>query len=328
MNRTLVIGARRRKLGIGEFVARWFADAGAEVCAVVGTRMESAEEARQTLLQQYGIECRAYTQVEQALAAEDPQIVAICSPYACHREHLLAVASAGAHCLCEKPMWWNETHADAVAEETTRLVDAFLDQNLHLELVTQWPQTLPWFYQLFPEQQDRPVEQFCMQLSPSSKGASTVLDSMPHVISMLQALVGCGDIHKARARFLDAERGELRCEFEYHYGAERVSAACLFKTCETPPRPAGYAINGEQADRVVQLPEYTMLLEGSLPGGRGKSVNLEDPLKLLVRDFLNTVISGETGKNRQALIESMTLQLPLIAAVHELERGSLDAGTS
>ena len=46
----LVIGARRRRQGIGEFVARSFAGAGAEVRGIVGTTPQSVEETRAHLL--------------------------------------------------------------------------------------------------------------------------------------------------------------------------------------------------------------------------------------------------------------------------------------
>ncbi len=127
MSRVLVIGARRRRQGIGEFVARWFAARGAEICAVVGSRAESAEIARQKLASSYGIECRAYDAVETALKREEPDIVAICSPYVHHKDHLRAAAAAGAHCLCEKPLWWQKEPSDP-GEETVRIVDAFLDR--------------------------------------------------------------------------------------------------------------------------------------------------------------------------------------------------------
>ena len=49
MQRVVVIGARRRRQGIGEFVAQYFAECGAEICGLVGTSPETVEQAVHSL---------------------------------------------------------------------------------------------------------------------------------------------------------------------------------------------------------------------------------------------------------------------------------------
>ena len=101
--RVLIIGARQRRQGIGHYVAREFNAAGCEVCAVVGTSDPTAAEARDAL-RAFGIVATPYSDLREALDQQRPDIVAICSPYVVHREHLLLTADARAHCLCEKPL--------------------------------------------------------------------------------------------------------------------------------------------------------------------------------------------------------------------------------
>ncbi|MCI0650956.1 MAG: Gfo/Idh/MocA family oxidoreductase [Planctomycetes bacterium] len=328
MKRTVVIGARRERQGIGEFVARALAHAGAEIVAVVGRSDASAEEARRTLAARYGIRCRAYGSAAAALEREAPEIVAICSPFRLHAEHLALAAEARAHCLCEKPMWWPERMAD-LARGTAALVDSFLARERRLALVTQWPQTLPWFYRLYPSAEGERLTRFEMELAPDSTGAQAVLDSLPHVLSMLQALTGTGAVADARADFARADRRELLVDFVYKPATiEALSAPerstssidvrsidvhCRLVTCSAPPRPAAYALNGRRVDREIALPAYTMSLRGE-----GSSVELVDPLELLAREFMEKTQSAAPA-NRQALEESVTLLAPLWEAVRKLE---------
>lgn len=320
MRRVLIIGARRRRQGIGEFVARWVADAGAEVCAVVGTSEESAGLARDNLARQYGIQCRAYSDLRRGIADERPDLVAICSPIEAHREHLAIVAEAGVHCLCEKPMWWRR--GSDLAGETEAIVDGFSGRGLHLELVTQWPCTLPGFYNLYPEVQSEPLERFEMLLAPTSTEDQAVVDALPHVLSMLQALAGPGQVKAANAGFESSNREALRLDFEYTTGApdgdaERtIEAQCRLVTCPERPRPAAYAINGRRADRVIRLPDYVLELEAREGEGEPRRVTLEDPLKVLIREVLGRIESAPSwaGVKRRNLVDSITQLEPLVDA--------------
>lgn len=299
VTRVVVVGARCRRQGIGEYVGRYFAEAGAELCAVVGTSDRTVDEARRALRERCGVACRGYTSLDDALEREQPGIVAICSPYCFHREQLEIAARAGVHCLCEKPFWWEEEAADRGAE-TTRLVDLFVEAELYLALVTQWPYTLPAFYRLHPQAAGQTVDTFRMRLSPLSSGVEMVIDAAPHVLSMLQRLVGRGRIRAPRAEYRGAERADLRLIFDYHHAAGTTAVSCVFRRCEERPRPASYAINDTEAWRRVDLPSYNMFFEAE-----GRKTRLEDPLGLLVQDFLAKVHAAAPTA-REELIESIT----------------------
>ena len=297
MLEVVVIGARRVRQGIGEFVARFFHEAGARVRAVVGTSEESVRECRRNLLERYGLDCAGHLTVREALERERPDIVAICSPIRFHRAHLEAVAASGAHCLAEKPLWWAE---EADRDRTTAaLVDAFERRSRHLALITQWPMTLPDFYRVHPEQRGRPVERFEMLLSPTVKGTSMVLDSVSHPLSVLQALVGVGEVESARAVWPDCGGERLRLDFRYVHAAGAVEASCRLVRKTEPPRPAGYAVNGCAVARRIELPDYRIFFEDG-----GRRVEVEDPLPRLVRRFLERVRSG-APTDREALIHGM-----------------------
>jgi len=299
--RVLVIGARRRRQGLGAYVAKAFHDAGCDVCAVVGTSNESAAAAADEL-RPAEIAAKPYVDLRDALREQQPAIVAICSPFRVHREQLELVAEAGCHCLCEKPLWWGPGVESA--SETASLVDSFLKAGLLLDLLTQWPQTLGTYLELFPQSAAEPPERFEMRLSPIASGPDMVLDAMPHVLSMVWALTkASGEIDAARAAFDDGGR-ELTVDFDYRVGSRTMRVTAQFVTCPEQPRPAWYGINGRIAERKIDMTAgYAMRLVAGHDAG-GRSVALPDPLPMHVRQFVDEV-RGERGlfsqERRQAL---------------------------
>jgi predicted dehydrogenase len=79
-HRVGVIGARRKRQGTGEYVAREFARCGCDVRAVVGTSEPTIELARTALRQRYGIDCAGFASLAAMLQTEPVDIVAVCSP--------------------------------------------------------------------------------------------------------------------------------------------------------------------------------------------------------------------------------------------------------
>lgn len=292
-----MIGARRKRQGLGEFLAKWFVRAGAGICAIVGTTPATVNGARRKLLECYGIDCRGYIDLGPALELERPDIVVIASPYAHHLEQLRAVAKAGAHCLCEKPLWWGESRDRAA--ETEKVLADFAPSGYYLGTVTQWPHTLPYYYHLYPHLEGQAVEHFAMELSPITRGPDMVIDAAPHVLSMLFALLGEGRVCAPHANFLAADGSELQLDFEFRHARGAVPVQCRFATVEKPPRPASYAINGHLAMRTISLPEYRMYFTGS-----DAAVEIEDPLELLVKTFLRQIVTG--AKPGRELLLSVT----------------------
>ena len=320
MARVIVIGARRRRQGVGEFLAQAFSGAGADVCAVVGTSPETAALAQTQLRERHGIRCTAYSSVETALRSENPDIVAICSPFEVHYEQLQAVQRAGAHCLCEKPLWWGES-GDRIAA-TESIVDGFAAQNRYLALVTQWPYTLPAFYRIYPEQENRPVASFHMRLSPTRAGLNMVLDSVPHLISMLRHLLGYGTIATVRARFPGSGESRLELDFEYRHDAGSTGVRFEASVCVDPPRPASYAINGLRVERRIALPQYRTSFVGP-----NRQVEVQDPLTLLAVDYLNKV-QTRRATDRRGLIESIAALEVLYASASAAATGDARYGAS
>ena len=297
VHRILIVGARRRKQGLGEFIAQYFHEQGAEICGIVGTSSHSVEDTARHLQQQYGIVTQGHTNLKSALEQTNPTLVVIASPTGVHRQHLETVAAFGVSCLCEKPLFW-EDGATCEPDEVERLVDRFCGKGQLLQLVTQWPETLDEYYSLCPQVKDQPVERFEMLLGPASSGINMAIDALPHVLSMVHCLTGVGEVQKVGATHKSHDHLNITFDYRHAQGCLEV-AVDLIQSPESP-RPAGYAINGYDVRRTIQLPEYQMIFTGE----SGKQVAVEDPLRKLVKHTLADLESGQPT-DKQRLIASM-----------------------
>ena len=235
VHRVLIVGARRRKQGLGEFITQYFHEQGAEICGIVGTSPQSVEDTVRHLQQQYGISTQGYTDLKSAIEQVNPTVVVIAAPNRVHRKNLEMVASAGISCLCEKPLYWDEGRP-VDPNEVEHLVNRFCNDGQLLQLITQWPETLDEYYSIYPEVKDQPVERFEMLLGPASSGINMVIDSLPHVLSMVHWLTGIGDVQNPRALTKNPEHQTVSFEYRHATGCLEV-AVDLVQTPESP-RPA------------------------------------------------------------------------------------------
>jgi hypothetical protein len=288
--KALVIGARRARQGIGAFVAQALIDAGCELVGVVGTSPGTVREPAAFF------DVPGYVEVSEALRTEQPDLVAICSPIGFHREQLELVANADCHCLCDKPLWWDDAHGSR-AWFTDQLIENFEQNGKYLALLTQWPHALPAFYALHPDLAAHGIESFAMQLGPTTTGARAVLDSISHPLSMLERLVGLAEVKDVRADLP---------KLEFSYGG--VAIEVTLTTTPEPPRPAAFAINGRWARRVVE-PGYRLFLEDD-----GRRVPMKDPMPLRVAEVVNAARAG-LPPDRDALVMGMANLERLMMAV-------------
>jgi predicted dehydrogenase len=280
-----IVGARRRRQGIGEHVARWFVARGAEVRAVVGTSPETVALAREALASVAGIHCRGYTSVEALLDGERPDALAICSPVETHAAALEIAARRRVHVLCEKPLLAPAPGAELGAEARA-IAARFAAAGRLLRTVTQWPYTLGAFRRLYPGQDLGAVRRFAMRLSPATRGAARMIaDSLPHPLSVLRALAGPGAV-RLRAIEVPSE-DEARVRFAWEHARGAIEAEVVLVRVPEQPRPAWIEIDGRRAEREVRLADYAMALVGER-----KRVPLEDPLGLLVGDFVEALRLG------------------------------------
>ncbi len=80
-------------------IPAWQAQRGVEVVGVMDSVLDRARATGQT----FSVP-GAFDDVERMLRELSPDVVSICTPAGCHKEHAVAALRAGAHVLCEKPL--------------------------------------------------------------------------------------------------------------------------------------------------------------------------------------------------------------------------------
>jgi len=281
--RVAVIGARRRRNGLGPFAVGHLLRAGARVPCFLATGEATREAARRDLARRFGAAPRGYLDLDAMLGSEELDALAILSPAETHESFLEAAAAVGLHVLCEKPLVWGMGDP---AQAAARIADRFEALSLALWENCPWPYALPAFARLHPARaggRGAPPREVRMQLQPASRGVQALGDMLPHVVSLLQALVP-GRAPAAEAigfSTRDPEAERLEARFTYRTGEASTRAVLSLERSDVRPRRAALAVDGLSAERVVTGPDFALSLFGE-----GRSVPLPDPFAALVADFV------------------------------------------
>jgi predicted dehydrogenase len=249
------------------------------------------------------------------LARESLDALAILSPAETHTAYLHAALAAGLHVLCEKPLVWGRPD---LAADAARLVDAFDRAGLLLWENCQWPYTLPAYERLFPGALERPPERFFMLMQPASGGVQAFGDSLPHILSLLQALVP-GDaptLVDARFAISDPARGDQDMGFRYCTDRWSARVDVRLEPTDASPRAAVYALDGRRARRRVAGESYRL----SFASDDGREVPLDDPLRILIADFVGALRGARSPSRSREIAQRMSLLGQLVDAYDGWER--------
>ncbi|HOJ40369.1 MAG TPA: Gfo/Idh/MocA family oxidoreductase [bacterium] len=94
----------------GEHMAAYQANPHTRLVAVCGRTRESAERK----LREYGFEAKIYTELEEMLRREKPDILSICTPNHLHASQTILSARAGVNLIIEKPVALTEEELSAM----------------------------------------------------------------------------------------------------------------------------------------------------------------------------------------------------------------------
>ena len=317
-----VVGAGRRRQGLGPFVARNLLAAGAGIPAFVVTSAASAAEVARQWARDLGIEARGHLELASLLREERVDALAILSPAETHARHLEAALAAGLHVLCEKPFVWG---VPRLAETARRLALAFESRGLLLWENCVWPYVLPAFAQLHPGALAQTPRRLALRLQPASRGVQMLGDCAPHVLSLAQALLPGGPARIESLRFAGgaAEADALDLAFTYAVGERTLDVELELRRRERQPREAALAVDGRWAQRLVSAEDYRLSFAAD-----GRTVPLPDPLTLLVADFVRALPSpGEraaAGRSRE-IAQRMELLESIVAGFALHSRGEAGA---
>jgi predicted dehydrogenase len=223
--RVAVVGAR----GIGKHHAKWFSRAGCEVAAIYGTQPESAEAAAAAIRELVPFTGRVFSDWDRFLAEGDFTAASVCSPAEAHQDNVVALARAGKHVLCEKPLAWHwESRPEAIVQEAREMLAAAREAGVILAVNAQYPAALPAFRQLHREVLGEEAEFPRLSYFMETKGkprsphgpAEVWVDLAPHPLAFLDAAVPGGSV-RWHTLEEDGEGLEARVGFDWVAG-ERV----------------------------------------------------------------------------------------------------------
>jgi predicted dehydrogenase len=297
-----IVGARRRRRGLGPFVARDLRAAGAEIAGFLATSPATRDATARAL------SAPGYLDLDAMLAAEPLDALAVLSPAETHARYLEAACAAGLHVLSEKPLVWGEP---GLARIAARIAVAFDARGLLLWENCPWPYALPALEALHPGATARAPRRFEMRLQPASRGVAMLGDAMPHVFSLLQAL-NPGDkpaVLEPRFSRRDAAADELVVRFVYRSDAAATRVRATLVRTEAVPSRAVLAVDGRVAQRVVSPDDYRLAFADG-----DRSVPVPDPLTLLVADFVRALEAGRAASRSREIVQRMALLETLVAA--------------
>ncbi len=281
--RVAVIGAGRSSNGLGPFIAKYFQQAGHDVCAVLTSNPQSAQAAAANLVQ-YGIKAHPFSDAVQLFHQAKPDIAVIASPTSTHSQMLKA--ASGCHIFCEKPFIWGP-------KMLTELEEIFKQPGT-IAMNSQWPFSLPLYERLcgMPEK----IEKFQIRLSPIVDGRAMILDSAPHALSLLYAACGEGELSNIN---IDYRPGRMLIKFNYG------TCDSTIELVQTPnqPRPFSYGFNDQVISREIDTRDYSISFRHA-----DKILPIEDPLKLCIEDFIEAIEHNReplTGKRHILKTSSM-----------------------
>jgi len=283
--------------GIGKFHAHEYKSLDCDIVAILGSTKERAKKTASMLCENFGINAKPYHELEKLLE-EKIDAVSICTPPELHEQQVRKCLERGLNVLCEKPFVQGENNYQE-ARELAKLAE---EKNKILTINTQWPSVIPAIGDYADLAR---VKSFSMSMEPGVKCKEMIIDSLPHMNSMLIALIPNGKPEKISFPKREDEDIEIKFNYVFEKGECEVKYNFRYKT--ERPRNIGFGINGVSFVREVGE-NYKQKLVCN-----GKSIEIEDPLKVSVRSFIEAI--GGRGKpliSEREILENVYLQERII----------------
>ncbi len=290
-----LIGARRTNNGIGEYIARYFHAAGAQVSAVLGTSDQTARSAAENLVK-YGIRARPYSDFSRMINDEDIDAVVIASRAATHEHYIEQSIEAGAHVFVEKPFLPPDT--PDLPRVLKKLFIRARRRRITIAMNSQWGFSLPFYEELCGQVAQAGAGTFIMRLSPMCSGREMIPDSVPHALSMLHTALGEGVVEDVEIR---AENDSMDISFAYRWSEGVCRASVNLVTEKKQPRTFSFGFGGRVAHRTIDMATYGISLSYE-----GKVLPIPDPLRLSVGDFVSAIEDRRAPSVGEAHITATT----------------------
>ena len=279
MIRVSIIGARKDRNGIGEYIGKYLRQNRAEIISVLGTAEKTSESASLSL-RKYGIESHPYIDFYEMVEKENPDAVVIASPSSTHYEYLVKCVDLGLNVFCEKP--FIKPDLDDVREKVEDILEKAKEKRLTVAMNSQWPFAMKYYKKICGEVGIKKSNKFFITMSPFASGKEMIPESVPHALSLLYFLFGKGEI--ADLNFESAKEEGMVIQFRYHFGTKDCRVFIELIRKEEQPRMLQFGWNDKVVKRSLNLKHYDIYLNYG-----NRRLKIEDPLNLSVRDFIEAL---------------------------------------
>jgi hypothetical protein len=277
--RVSIIGAGRRRNGIGEYIGKYFHQQGANVTSVLGTTETTSLQASSEL-RKYGIEAHPYINFNEMVRGEKPDAVVIASPSSTHYEYLLQCVDSGVHIFCEKPFIW-----DDLKDLRKRVEDIFekaREKKIIIAMNSQWPFSIEAYESLCGKVVLQKLNTFFVKMSPPFPGRAMIPESVPHALSLLYCLLGVGEIE--HLNFDSNGEREMSITFSYLFETRACDVIIKLLSESLQPRDFSFGLNDKIVSRSLASEDYEIYFNYG-----DKRLRIVDPLSRSVQNFLEAV---------------------------------------
>ena len=278
-----IVGAGRKRNGIGEYIAKYFHKNGARVTSVLGTSEETTTRAAWAL-KKYGMDSNPYTHFEEMVERERPDTVVIASPSTAHYDYLIKSVDLGLNIFCEKPFIWpgNRDLRGKVEE----ILEKGREHKRTLAMNSQWPFAMKFYQEICGEIEIKKSTRFFIQMAPFTSGKEMIPESVPHALSLLYSSLGEGQI--SELRFKSPKKGEMVITFQYVGYGNDCEVLIQLARKEEQPREFYFGFNDKIVRRSLDFQTYAIYFEYE-----GQRLKIADPLELSVQNFMEAVEKKE-----------------------------------
>ena len=276
--RVAILGAR----GIGQVHARLFQKSGANVCAIMGSTMQTAQQTAELLNRSLGISPKPFDNLETLIKEAQPVALSICTPAECHFEQILTAFDMGLPVFCEKPLFWEKNLSPEKLKTKLTLLSRHRQRYLFINTSNAY------FLEKVTEKIGRPssVKSFSFKFYTQGphREKDIAVDLLPHGFSLLIKLL---ESKKITGLSQKVESNSYQCEFNY----ANCKVFFDFQEKKDGPKHLAFSINDHEFTRVQegQGETYRVYLKDSLTG---EKIEAEDPFQVYVSRFLSQLESG------------------------------------
>jgi len=277
-----ILGAR----GIGQVHARLFQKSGANICAILGSSMRTAQQTAELLHKSIGISPKPFDKLESLIKETQPDALSICTPAEFHFEQILTAFDQGLAVFCEKPLFWKKNLNPDLLEAQINLLNEHQDRCLFLNTCNAY------FMESVLEKTGKPsiIKSFSFKFYTQGphEGKDIAVDLLPHGFSLLISLLGYKNIFGVLE---EVEVDSYQCKF--NYGDCKVFFE--FKEIIDGQKHLSFSINDREFTRGQEGKgeTYRVFLNDQLTGA---TIETEDPFQVYISRFLSGLNSGNKSE--------------------------------